>query len=134
MIVDLDGFWKLDKEAGKVFIFYNTDKPVNRQHFTKPHELVHFSQSIDIFVLDFFDELYLDPEFPNALIPKLLEKATDKATAMYIMPNDYFVKKFKETRDIQIVSNYFQVSVQTAVYRLKECFPVRPQLQPQFII
>jgi Zn-dependent peptidase ImmA (M78 family) len=62
---------------------------------------------------------------------------TERATAMYLMPNDYFLKKYQEIHaragvfndaSLRELANYFDVSFQSAKYRLDEClrpaFPV----------
>ena len=116
-----EGFYKLNTTIKRVEIFYNTCCSTKRQRWTKIHEMIHFCQSIDGHFLDFIDYLYHSQHFPKWLIPKLIERATDKATAIYLMPNQYFLKKYQETSSVMELSEYFQVSQQSVSYRLKEC-------------
>jgi hypothetical protein len=116
-----DGFLDYNIEAGKVSIFYNTNCPLNRRRYTKIHELFHFVQLLDMQFLDFFDNLLINSDFPNYLIVKLLEKSTDKATAMYLMPNEYFIKKYNEIKNVDELARIFGVSKQSLCYRIQEC-------------
>ena len=117
----IDGYWEMDYENDKVIIYYNTNCPEHRQRYTKVHEFFHFAQSLDMKFLEFMDSLILESDLPESVIKQLLEKSTEKATAMYLMPNDYFIKKYEETKDIDQLARIFGVSRQTLCYRIKEC-------------
>ncbi|HDQ22350.1 MAG TPA: ImmA/IrrE family metallo-endopeptidase [Candidatus Uhrbacteria bacterium] len=119
---DLSGYWESDEEDNSIVrIFYNTNATFERQRFTIIHELFHFCQSLDIKIQDYFDGLIVNSTLPKDVVVNLIEKATDKATAMYLMPNKYFEKKYYEVKDVQTLSDYFQVSAPSIIYRIKEC-------------
>jgi hypothetical protein len=118
---NIEGFFEIDKEDGRTIrIYYNTNCNAKRQRYSRTHELWHVCQMLDMKFLDMIDNL-LRSDFPPALIHKLMEKSADKATAIYLMPNHYFVRKFGETQNLQELSDYFQVSVPSIMYRMKEC-------------
>lgn len=127
-----EGFWKIDPEnPTHVIIFYNRCASHKRQRYTKVHELLHFTQTVDDKFLTFFDELILNTTLPESVVVKLLERLTERATAMYLMPNDFFIKKYQEIKvqsgsfgevQLQQLAKAFDVSVQTATYRIQECF------------
>ena len=119
---EIEGYWEADSENDSlVYIFYNTDSFFKRQRFTKIHETFHFAQSIDPWFMCYFDDIIENSTLPGDVIYKLMEKSADKATAMYLMPNEYFLKKYKEVGDIDELSSVVQVSKQSVRYRLKEC-------------
>lgn len=116
------GYLEIDEEDENVVtIFFNTYDSPKRQRYTKIHETLHFCQSLDDSFQYFFDELLTNSTLPLGVVIHLMEKATDKATAMYLMPNNYFNKKWREVGSISVMSEYFQVSEQSVAYRLKEC-------------
>ncbi len=116
------GYWEFDEEEENVVnVFYNTFDTPKRQRYTKVHETLHFCQSLDDGFQYFFDELLTNSTLPAGVVIQLMEKATDKATAMYLMPNIYCKKKWREVQSIAQLSEYFQVSEQSVAYRLKEC-------------
>lgn len=125
-----EGFHKRDAfDPAHITIHFNQNAPVARQQFTKAHELFHVLQLCDPKCLDFFDALVEDTSLPPSVIMKLIERGADKATAMYLMPTEYFYKRYwaiKETGDefgseqLQDLANQFGVSVETAKYRLQE--------------
>lgn len=115
----LAGFYQVDNDT--VYIFYDQDLSQERIRFTIAHEIFHFCQSIDPYFKKLIDYLIQNNILNLNVIYTLLEKATDKAAAAYLMPSKHFYKKYQETQDIYEVSNYFKVSVETATYRLKEC-------------
>lgn len=116
------GYWERDDENDDmVNIYYNINETKKRQRFTKIHETIHFCQWLDQSFLDFFDNIIISELLPPELIIKLLEKATNKATAIYLMPNQYFRQKWQETKSVKELSEYFQVSEGSVAYRLKEC-------------
>lgn len=120
--LNIEGFWGFDSlQENGINIFYNIDSNKKRQRFTKIHETFHFCQCLDTYFRSLFDYLKTESTLPEDVIHKLMEKATDKATAMYLMPNDYFIKKYQEIKDIDELSELFQVSAQSIYYRLKEC-------------
>jgi len=130
---DIEGFSEYSLvNPDKVVIYYNASAPSCRQRFTKIHELFHFIQSLDVKFLNFFDELILNSTLPPDVVNKIMERGTDKAVAMYLMPNNYFLKKYDEIRKeigvrkmkyavLQELARYFDVSKQTARFRLGEC-------------
>lgn len=116
------GYWEQDNEDDSVvYIYYSLNDSAKRQRYTKVHETFHFMQSVDVKMLDFFDTLVSNTTLPAGVVVKLMEKATDKATAMYLMPNKYFYDKWREMQSISALSEFFQVSEQSVAYRMKEC-------------
>lgn len=116
-----DGYFEVaDLENGVFTVFYNTYYPPKRQHATKIHETFHIMQLIDLEFRKFVDNLIFETELPSDVIELLLERVSEKATFMYLMPNDYFIKKYQEVSDIKILSDYFEVSEESVFYRLKE--------------
>lgn len=100
-----EGFWRIDPERpAHVIIFYNRCTSPERQRLTKVHELFHFLQTVDQAFLDFLDELILNSSLPEHVVIKILERSTDKATVMFLMPNHFFIKKYEE---IEIYSEGF---------------------------
>lgn len=129
---DIDGWWMLEGERlNHVHIFYNDRKPVVRQRYTIIHELFHFAQTADLAFLDFIDELIENTTLPPSVVVKILERSTEKAAAMYLMPNDFFVKKYHEITNeepqlntqeiIRRLAKTFEVSIPSTSYRLQEC-------------
>lgn len=128
-----EGFWQIDpKDSSHVIVYYNRSPSSKRERFTQVHELFHFIQSRDPYFLSFMDELILDTELPEKLIVKLLERTTDRAAAMFLMPNQYFIKKFEEIQAVSPVfgekqlrelAAAFEVSVESARFRVQECVP-----------
>lgn len=126
-----EGFWQRDRtDRNHIIIFYNRCTSSRRQRFTQVHELMHFLQSVDPPFLDFIDELIFNSTLPENVVIKLVERLTEKSTAMFLMPNDFFLKKYEEIKtqspifgDAQVrqLAAIFDVSVQTATYRLEEC-------------
>ncbi len=131
-----EGFWRLDENnPTHVIIFYNRCTSRKRQRYSQVHELMHFLQTIDPHFLDFLDELILNSTLPEGVIVKLLERITERATAMYLMPNDFFLKKYHELKaqspsfgdaQMQQLAKAFDVSLQTATYRLQEVLRPAP--------
>lgn len=129
-----EGFWRFDEhDPTHVIIFYNRCTSPKRQRYSQVHELMHFLQTVDPPFLDFLDELILNSTLPEAVVVKLLERLTDKAAAMYLMPNDFFRKKYEEIKaqspvfgeaQVRQLATAFDVSVQTATYRLQECLGI----------
>lgn len=126
-----DGYWERDQyNPFLVRIFYNPYATQERQRFTKAHELFHFAQTLDIKFLSTLDELILHTDIPPRIIHQLIERGTEKAAAMYLMPNRFFIKKYREietrsgvfeARHLQELASTFQVSISAARFRLKEC-------------
>jgi len=125
-----EGFWRCsDHDPSHVLIFYNQNATVERQRLTKIHELFHFMQSIDGFFRHFLEELIYDDALPPSVIVKLLERVTEKAAVIYLMPNEFFCKKYSEIKaesrsfgyeEIRRLAQTFGVSVQTTTYRIQE--------------
>ena len=136
----VEGYWEYDPQApSHVIIHYNKLALSGRQRYSKVHELFHFAQSVDDEFLTFFDNLILNTTLPEAVVYRLLERVTEKATAMYLMPNDFFLKKYHEIKNqsgafeeaqIKQLASAFDVSVQAARFRLQECLGTR-MLVPQ---
>ena len=137
----VEGYWEYDAQnPSHIIVHYNKLALSGRQRYSKVHELLHFAQSVDDEFLTFFDNLILNTTLPEAVVYRLLERITEKATAMYLMPNDFFLKKYHEIRNqsgvfeeaqIKQLATAFDVSAQTARIRLQECLGVRlfaPQL------
>lgn len=117
----LEGYYEKDPSNENVFnVYYNANSSYKKQRYTQTHETIHICQSLDPFFQTYFDELIVSQTLPNKLIIKLLEKATDKATAMYLMPQDYFHNKYRESSNVNELADYFQTSIQSVAYRLKE--------------
>lgn len=121
-----------DKETKQVFVLYSENGNKKQQRYTIAHELWHFYQRFDWQFIELFDDILLNSPLPDYLKKQLLEKATDKATAMYLMPNDFFIRKFQEitnerngivsmSKAVEELSNEFQTSKQSVIYKLKEC-------------
>jgi hypothetical protein len=125
------GWWLRDGERSDlIHIFYDRGMSAVRQRYTIIHEMFHFTQTIDPVFLNFLDELIVNTTLPAPVVIKVLERTTEKATAMYLMPNDHFVKKYQEIKIsgqfnpqniARRLATAFDVSVQTATYRLQEC-------------
>lgn len=126
-----EGFWRIEENnPTHVIIFYNRCTTARRQRYSQIHELFHFIQTVDPKFLDFLDELIFNSTLPEYVVVKLLERLTERSTAMFLMPNDFFLKKYEEIKtqspifgDAQVrqLAAIFDVSVQTATYRLEEC-------------
>jgi hypothetical protein len=116
-----DGKYEIVDWEQKVFVvFYNTYYSLKRQGATKIHETWHIMQLGDLAFRQFFKDLILDTELPPDVIELLLERATEKATFMYLIPNDYLKEKFKETQDIKQLSDYFRASEESLYYSIRE--------------
>ena len=128
-----EGYWRRDpNKQTHIIIYYNRCTLRARQQFSQIHELMHFLQTVDEPFLAFFDELILNTDLPESVIVKLLERATEKAVVMYLMPNDFFIKKYEEIEaeakkfgktEVRLLADAFGVSMQSALYRLQECVP-----------
>jgi len=116
------GFWRIDKKNPSIInIYYCQLQFPNQARFTIPHEALHFCQTLQPDFISFFENEVYTSILTPALIIKLLEKITEKTTAMYLLPQEYFKAKWQETRSVEELSDYFQVSRQAIDYRLKEC-------------
>lgn len=128
---EIEGYREADpSDPYSVTIYYNESAPLSRQTFTKIHELFHFMQQLDSKFMFVIDKLIEDKSIPVIVIHKLLERVTDKATSLYLLPKEQFVRKFETIQgsvdtfglgQLQMLAEYFQVSKKTAFYRLKEC-------------
>lgn len=119
---DVEGFWAPDDyEDGVVNIYYNKNSNPNRQHFTKIHETLHLCQFLDPDFRALIDDVVLDKVLPEEMVKKLIERITEKTTAMYLMPEEQTIRKYQENKNVFQLAQDFRVSVQTAMYRLKEC-------------
>lgn len=126
-----EGFWQISEtDPSHVTIHYNRNAPVGRQRHSQIHEMMHFVQSIDPPFLEFMDDIILNSILPEHLVVKLLHRLTDKAASMYLMPEAYFKEIHHEIYQqdgifgepqIRKLARAFDVSVQSATYRLQEC-------------
>lgn len=118
----VEGFWEQDdRENGVINIFYSQNTNINRQHFTKIHETIHFCQFLDSDLREFIDDIMLNNVLPKEMIEKLIERITEKTAATYLMPKEQTVKKYQENKNVIQLAKEFKVSVKTAIYRLNEC-------------
>ena len=134
-----EGFWMPDPaEPSNVVIHYNRCATSGRRRYNQTHELVHFAQSIDPKFLEWFDDIITNTTLPEHVVVKLLHRITERTTAMYLMPNDFFYKKYREIQaqapvfgDAQLrqLAKAFDVSVQAASIRVQEVLRAAP-LQP----
>jgi len=133
-----EGSFDYLQEEGKVIIKYNSFSTINRQRFTKVHEIFHFVQRLDPQFLNFIDDLVLNSNLPPIVITKLIERSADKATSMYLMPENYFYNKYKDLAvrnenfgetSLKELAQTFMVCPKTAFIRLKEIGILVPQLQ-----
>lgn len=121
-ISDVEGCWELDeRNPGQVNIYYNRNAPIYRQHYTKIHETIHFCQYLDSDFRQCIDEIYKHNILTKELTEKLVERITDRTTALYLMPERQFVNSFEKKKSIIEVAKQFNVSMKTAMYRLEEC-------------
>ncbi|MCK5060932.1 ImmA/IrrE family metallo-endopeptidase [Candidatus Parcubacteria bacterium] len=119
--VKVDGFFRPDFSTGKVLIFFRKDVCLERQKSTKVHELIHFAQLLDPMFQEYINDIIKHNLFHRDVVYTLIERATEKATAIYLMPYNNFFKKYKEVKSVKEVADYFQVSKQAARIRLQEC-------------
>jgi hypothetical protein len=127
----VEGYWRMHPtNPNHILIHYKQVGYEQRERYTKVHELLHFMQTLDPMFLNSFDEIIWNSALPPKTIVKLLERLTDRATAMYLMPNDFFKKKYHEIRSqnqsfgstqLQKLASVFNVSKQSARYRVEEC-------------
>lgn len=121
-IPHIEGFWRfINEKEGIVGIAYNTNVCPERQKFTIIHELFHFCQYIDPKIQDFLDKIIANSILPNEITSKLLDKSADKATSMYLMPEEEVIIKNRELNDKKSLAKFFGVSLGCLLYRLKEC-------------
>ena len=111
----------IDLEAGTFAVYYNTYYPPKRQRATRIHETWHIFQLMDGEFCEFVDSLVYNTELPPDVVHLLLERAAEKATFMYLIPNEYLKEKFKEIQDIKKLSDYFQASIESLSYSIQEC-------------
>lgn len=118
---ELEGFWDSSSETPfDIHILYNTNGvTAKRQRFTKIHETVHVLQFLDPEFRQFIDDFLNYGTLPFDMVTKLVESATNQATAMYLVPKSELVSKYQQCRDPRVLSEYFQVSYKSIVYRLK---------------
>lgn len=117
----LEGFWFADDGGKKVYVFVKTESNENRQRFTKIHELFHFCQSLDIAFIKFLEEIISNSTLPPELVRRLIERSANKATAMYLIPEEHLKKKYQETQHIEELARFYGVSQDTLKIRLEEC-------------
>lgn len=125
-----EGRWCLNPlDPSHVIVFFNRNATLARQRFTKVHELFHFLQSIDQALLTMLDGLILESDLPPEVINAILERSTDKATAIFLMPTEYFYNTYFEIKErhsyfgieqLKELASLFGVSSETAKYRLQE--------------
>lgn len=117
----LEGFWFADEGTRKVYVFIKTSSGANRQMFTKIHELFHFCQSLDIAFIKFLEQIITESTLPPDLVRKLVERSANKATAMYLIPEEHLRKKYQETQNTRELAKFYGVSQKTLEIRLEEC-------------
>ena len=126
---ELEGFW--DSSPDNPFdlhILYNTNRSsVKRQRFTKIHETIHVLQFLDPEFRQFIDAFLTYETLPFDMVTRLVEGATDMATAMYLVPTSELVAQYQQCNDMNTLSDHFQVSYQSIVYRLKNTGILVPQ-------
>lgn len=118
---ELEGFWDSSEESPFDFhVLYNTSNvSVKRQRFTMVHETMHIVQHLDREFCQFIDDFLIYETLPFDMVTKLVERATDKATSMYLVPKEELVLQYRQCGDPNALAEYFQVSYQSIVYRLK---------------
>ncbi|MFH1286788.1 MAG: ImmA/IrrE family metallo-endopeptidase [Candidatus Magasanikbacteria bacterium] len=118
---ELEGFWDSSPDTPfDIHILYNTNGvPVKRQRFTKIHETVHVLQFLDPEFRQFIDDFLTYETLPFDMVTKLVESVANQATAMYLVPKSELVSQYQQCNDPNMLSEYFQVSYQSIVYRLK---------------
>jgi len=128
---EVEGYWRKNAfDPTRIIIFYKQHGYRQRERYTQVHELMHFIQTLDPMFLNTFDDLIWNSALPPKTIIKLLERLTDRATAMFLMPNDFFQNKYREIQnesqtfgytEIRELARAFDVSMQSATYRINEC-------------
>lgn len=117
----VEGFWHLDDTKRIVFIFFRTSSAPGRQRFTVIHELFHACQYLDPLFRTKLDHIYETSSLPKEAIIYLLERATDKATANYLMPAQIFQEHYSHEKDITRLSKLYGVSQASVKIRVHEC-------------
>lgn len=125
----IEGFSHWDRKNDIVNIYYKAKSTYERQRNTKIHEIIHFCQMFEPDFINKLRDIREEKMLPEYLIRKLLERATEKATAMYLMPNYFFEREYseiiKKRNDLYEVvddlSKIFEVSKLATIFRLKEC-------------
>lgn len=117
----LEGFWEEDpNDHSQIHILYNTSgASIKRQRFTKIHETIHVFQFYDPEFRQFIDEFIVYETLPFDKVTHLMERVADKATAMFLVPAKELRKQYEQSPNPYTLSNYFQVSHQSIIYRLK---------------
>jgi Zn-dependent peptidase ImmA (M78 family) len=83
------------------------------------HEVFHVLEFVDDDFKRFMDDFLNYQTLPTDQIVKLLERVTDRAAAMYLVPKKELRKQYSVCPDPRYLSDYFQVSYQSIIYRLK---------------
>lgn len=123
----VEGHWEWDDhDASIINIFYNSNAVSYRQHFTKVHETMHLFQFLDAEFRELLDSLIVQNVLPLSMIEQLMERVADRATATYLMPATQVVQQYNLGKNMLELARDFGVSVQTAMYRLKECGIMMP--------
>lgn len=117
----LEGFWFPDESMKRVYIFVKTSSNANRQIFTKIHELFHFCQSLDMAFVKLLEKIITESTLPSDLVRRLIERSANKATAMYLIPEEHLRKKYQETKSAGELARFYGVSQKTLEIRLEEC-------------
>ncbi|MFA4941885.1 MAG: ImmA/IrrE family metallo-endopeptidase [Patescibacteria group bacterium] len=118
----IDGYWEFDdKTENRILVYYNMDSSPERQRFTKAHELFHIVQFLDPEIRNLLDFVKYKTILPAEIIQKLIEKSADKGAAMFLMPNNFVIKKYKEAKSVDEMATIFRVSKQAMSWRLEEC-------------
>lgn len=118
----VEGHWEWDdREASTINIFYNNNAVSYRQHFTKVHETMHLFQFLDAEFRELLDSLVGEKILPFDMVEQLMERVADRAAATYLMPASQVVQQYNLSKNMLELARQFGVSVQTAMYRLREC-------------
>ena len=113
----VDGLHRINGDT--YYVFYNQELSQEYIRYTKVHELIHFYQLKDRHFIKAMNGLVELCGLHDFVVSDLLEKATDFAAAIYLMPAEQFYKKLIETKNIYEVSNYFKVPMEAVMCRLK---------------
>lgn len=117
----IEGFWDCDSSRPfDIHVLYNTNgASKKRQRFTQVHECLHVLQFFDQEFRAFLDDFITYETLPYEMVSKLAERVADRAAAMYLVPKEELLTQYARLNNVHALSEYFQVSCQSIVYRLK---------------
>jgi len=113
---------KIENKDGKYIIQLNQNNSPKRLRFTLAHELGHFFNDKDYLdsvseITDQSKQLYrsqgvtLDPDMQQR------DVNANRFAAEILMPEEEFIKKWKESKTPEEVASYFNVSLDAVKYR-----------------